>query len=100
MANHPYVGFGNARTQMIANKETATRIDEVGIDRLRDSHVAALNAGDADAWVACFTDDGVQMPPPLCDQRRQDCGPGVEPRLPESVRLPVQPFRRRGSSCL
>lgn len=33
------------------------------LDRLRDGHVAALNAGDADAWVACFTPAGVQMPP-------------------------------------
>jgi uncharacterized protein (TIGR02246 family) len=33
------------------------------IDRVREQHVAALNAGDADAWVAEFTDDGVQMPP-------------------------------------
>jgi uncharacterized protein (TIGR02246 family) len=48
---------------VIANYETSTRADEAVIDRLRDSHVAALNAGDADAWAACFTDDGVQMPP-------------------------------------
>ena len=34
-----------------------------GLDRLRATHVAALNAGDADAWVACFTPDAVQMPP-------------------------------------
>jgi uncharacterized protein (TIGR02246 family) len=34
-----------------------------GLDRLREAHVAALNAGDADAWVACFTADAVQMPP-------------------------------------
>ena len=33
------------------------------IDRTRDEHVAALNANDADAWVRCFTADGVQMPP-------------------------------------
>src|SRR5919198_18124 len=30
---------------------------------LRDAHVAALNAGDADAWIACFDRDSVQMPP-------------------------------------
>jgi uncharacterized protein (TIGR02246 family) len=47
----------------MADEETSTRVDEVGIDRLRDRHIAALNAGDADAWVDCFTDDGVQMPP-------------------------------------
>jgi uncharacterized protein (TIGR02246 family) len=33
------------------------------LDRLREAHVAALNAGDADAWVACFAADAVQMPP-------------------------------------
>ena len=33
------------------------------IDRVRDSHVAALNAGDAKLWAAQFTEDGVQMPP-------------------------------------
>jgi len=33
------------------------------IQRLREAHVAALNAGDADAWASLFTDDGVQMPP-------------------------------------
>jgi uncharacterized protein (TIGR02246 family) len=27
------------------------------------AHVAALNAGDAQAWAAQFTDDAVQMPP-------------------------------------
>ena len=48
---------------MIASYETIARVDEAGIDRLRNSHVAALNAGDADAWAACFTHDGVQMPP-------------------------------------
>jgi len=47
----------------MADKGTSTLVDEVGIDRLRDTHVAALNNGDAEAWVACFTDDGVQMPP-------------------------------------
>ena len=33
------------------------------LDRLREAHVGALNAGDAGAWVACFTADAVQMPP-------------------------------------
>ena len=42
----------------------STRIQALeGLDRLREAHVAALNAGDADAWVACFTPDAVQMPP-------------------------------------
>ena len=33
------------------------------LDRLREAHVAALNAGDGDAWAACFSADAVQMPP-------------------------------------
>ncbi|MCR4268030.1 SgcJ/EcaC family oxidoreductase [Nitratireductor sp. ZSWI3] len=37
--------------------------DLKAIDRVRDDHVAALNAGDADKWVAQFSEDGVQMPP-------------------------------------
>ena len=37
--------------------------DLKAIDSVRDAHVAALNAGDARAWAALFTDDGVQMPP-------------------------------------
>lgn len=37
--------------------------DLEAIDRVRETHVAAVNAGDAEAWVAQFTDDGVQMPP-------------------------------------
>jgi uncharacterized protein (TIGR02246 family) len=33
------------------------------IDRARAAHIEALNTGNVDAWVAGFTDDGVQMPP-------------------------------------
>jgi uncharacterized protein (TIGR02246 family) len=33
------------------------------LDRTRDAHVAGLNTNDADAWVACFAPDAVQMPP-------------------------------------
>jgi uncharacterized protein (TIGR02246 family) len=40
-----------------------TEADLAAIDRVRDARVAALNAGEAEAWVARFTDDGVQMPP-------------------------------------
>lgn len=36
-------------------------LDELA--RTRDAHVTALNANDADGWVACFTPDAVQMPP-------------------------------------
>jgi uncharacterized protein (TIGR02246 family) len=38
-------------------------VDLRAIDRIRDAHVAALNAGDGGAWAAQFADDGVQMPP-------------------------------------
>ena len=37
--------------------------DLKALDTVRDRHVAALNAGDAQAWAAQFTDDAVQMPP-------------------------------------
>jgi ketosteroid isomerase-like protein len=42
-----------------AGNETDVR----AIDRVREAHVAALNAGDAEAWAAQFTDEAVQMPP-------------------------------------
>jgi uncharacterized protein (TIGR02246 family) len=41
---------------------TGNESDLKAINRVRDAHVAALNAGDAEAWVTQFTDDGVQMP--------------------------------------
>jgi uncharacterized protein (TIGR02246 family) len=37
--------------------------DSERLDRLRHAHVAALNNGDVEAWVACFAPDGVQMAP-------------------------------------
>lgn len=37
--------------------------DLLAIDRVRDDHVGAINAGNTDAWVAQFDEDGVQMPP-------------------------------------
>jgi uncharacterized protein (TIGR02246 family) len=33
------------------------------IDRAREVHVAALNAGDAEAWAGCFDASAIQMPP-------------------------------------
>jgi uncharacterized protein (TIGR02246 family) len=44
-------------------ERTGSETDLEAIDRVRAAHVAALNAGDAEAWAAQFTDDGVQMPP-------------------------------------
>lgn len=37
--------------------------DAAVIDRVREAHVAALNAGDAAGWTGVFTADAVQMPP-------------------------------------
>jgi uncharacterized protein (TIGR02246 family) len=42
---------------------TGRDTDLQAIDQVRAAHVAALNAGDARAWAAQFTDDAVQMPP-------------------------------------
>ena len=39
------------------------RADPEKINRAREAHAAAVNAGDAAAWAALFTEDGVQMPP-------------------------------------
>jgi uncharacterized protein (TIGR02246 family) len=42
---------------------TGSEVELKAIDSVRDAHVSAVNVGDAGAWVAQFTDDGVQMPP-------------------------------------
>ena len=46
---------------MTATENTRTALE--GIDRVRQAHVAAVNAGNADAWAEAFTEDGVPMPP-------------------------------------
>jgi uncharacterized protein (TIGR02246 family) len=48
---------------MTGHEQTGNDADLKAIEVVRDAHVAALNAGDARAWVAQFTDDAVQMPP-------------------------------------
>jgi uncharacterized protein (TIGR02246 family) len=49
---------------MIANQDTtANATDLKAIDRVRKSHVGAVNSTNAEAWITMFTDDGVQMPP-------------------------------------
>jgi uncharacterized protein (TIGR02246 family) len=50
-------------TSIEAVKRHGGETDLKAIDAVLDAHVAALNTGDASAWVAQFTDDGVQMPP-------------------------------------
>ena len=42
---------------------TGSKNDLESIEEVRETHVTALNAGDAATWAAQFTDDGVQMPP-------------------------------------
>ena len=37
--------------------------DVEALNHVRAAHIAALNEGDVHAWVAAFTNDGVQMPP-------------------------------------
>jgi uncharacterized protein (TIGR02246 family) len=51
------------RNFMSNQERIGSNVDLEAIDRVRDAHIAALNAGDAEAWIALFTDDGVQMPP-------------------------------------
>lgn len=48
---------------MTHTERVGSESDLMAIDKVRDAHVAALNAGNAEAWVALFTEDGVQMPP-------------------------------------
>jgi len=33
------------------------------INNVREAHVASLNDGEVDPWIAAFTNDGVQMRP-------------------------------------
>jgi ketosteroid isomerase-like protein len=42
---------------------TAQATELANLDKTRQAHIAALNAGDADGWAACFAADAVQMPP-------------------------------------
>lgn len=42
---------------------TEVKSDREVIESVRETHVAALNAGDAAAWAGVFTEDAVQMPP-------------------------------------
>ena len=48
---------------MAGYEHTGDSADLEAIDEVRHEHVAALNTGDAQRWVAQFTEDGVQMPP-------------------------------------
>jgi hypothetical protein len=43
-------------------EHTGSDADLNALDTVRDRHVAALNAGDAQEWAAQFTENAVQMP--------------------------------------
>ena len=44
-------------------EQSTNQADVEAINNVRAAHIAALNDGDVDAWVAAFTEDGAQMPP-------------------------------------
>jgi uncharacterized protein (TIGR02246 family) len=63
-AAHPQsIHYWQGITDMSSYQRSGNAADLAALDKVRDVHVAALNAGDAAAWVALFADDGVQMPP-------------------------------------
>jgi uncharacterized protein (TIGR02246 family) len=44
-------------------EQSTNQADVDAINNVHAAHIAALNDGDVNAWVAAFTEDGVQMPP-------------------------------------
>jgi len=48
---------------MITQERAAPCADRATIERVREVHIAALNAGDVPRWAATFTQDAVRMPP-------------------------------------
>src|SRR2546423_3416734 len=44
-------------------EHSTPQADVEALNHVRAAHIAALNDGDVNAWVAAFTNDGVQMPP-------------------------------------
>ena len=48
---------------MSQQAQSTNQADVEAITKVREAHIAAVNDGDVNAWVATFTDDGVQMPP-------------------------------------
>jgi uncharacterized protein (TIGR02246 family) len=48
---------------MSQQEQSNNQADVEALNNVREVHIAALNDGDVNAWVAAFTDDGVQMPP-------------------------------------
>ena len=48
---------------MIRDEQSTNQADVDALNHVREAHIAAVNDGDVNAWVAAFTADGVQMPP-------------------------------------
>jgi hypothetical protein len=48
---------------MSQQEQSTNQADVEAMNNVREAHISAPNNGDVDAWVAAFTDDGVQMPP-------------------------------------
>ncbi len=62
---------------------TNTEADSAAINAIWSTYVSSLEAGDIDAWLSLWTDDGVQMPPnepPVIgkDQLRQRNGAALD----------------------
>jgi uncharacterized protein (TIGR02246 family) len=48
---------------MSRDEQSTNQADVEALNHVREAHIAAVNDGDVNAWVAAFTADGVQMPP-------------------------------------
>ena len=60
------VGFFSVALLMAsctAQDEPNTAADTAAINAIWSSYVSSLEAGDIDAWLSLWTEDGVQMPP-------------------------------------
>lgn len=58
---------------MSQQAQSTNQADVEAINEVREAHIAAVNNGDADAWVATFTNDGVQMPPKAPANAGSEC---------------------------
>ena len=48
---------------MTQQKKMTVEADLEAIKQIREAHIAAVNRGDVDAWMALYAEDAVQMPP-------------------------------------
>ena len=60
------VGFSSLLFLLIgcsSENRRDTQADEAAINAIWSTYVSSLEAGDIDAWLSLWTEDGVQMPP-------------------------------------